>query len=98
MGGYGSTRWGRHPTKVDTDGLPKLDVRWLARQGYLDPNTAGVYAVAWTRGDASAGDILVCFDADRPDELDLDYRVRWSEGDPWQTVRERVPLDASHCP
>ena len=75
-----------------------LDVRWLARQGYLAPDTSGVYAVAWSRGDRPAGDILVRSDADRPGELVLDYRTRRYEGEPWAPVRENIPLDRTPCP
>jgi hypothetical protein len=98
MGGYGSGRWGWHRAKTDTDGLLRLDVRWLARQGYLDPGTSGAYAVAWSWGDRPAGDILVRYDGDRPDELVLDYRTRRGEGAPWAPVRERVALDRTPCP
>ena len=98
MGGDGSGRWGGHRAKPDTDGLLTLDVRWLARQGYLAPNASGAYSVAWSRGDRPAGDILVRYDGDRPDELVLDYRTRRGEGAPWAPVRERVALDRTPCP
>ena len=97
MGGYGSGRWGWHRAKTDTDGLLKLDVRWLARQGHLSPGTSGIYAVAWSRGDRPAGDILIRYDGDRPDGLTLDYRMRQGEGAPWEAVRERVALDRTAC-
>ena len=64
MGGDGSGRWGWHRVKADTDGLPRLDVRWLARQGSLAPNASGLYSVAWSRGDRPAGDILLRSDAE----------------------------------
>ncbi len=98
MGGFGSGRRGWHLAKTVTDGLLKLDVRYLARQGYLDSNTLGVYSVAWSRGDRPAGDILVLFDTDRPDELALDYGVRRGEVTPWESIRERIPLDRTPCP
>ena len=97
MGGDGSGRWGGHRAKPDTDGLLTLDVRWLARQGYLAPNASGAYSVAWSRGDRPAGAILLRYDADRPDELVLDYRTRRHEGGPWTPVRETVPLDRTPC-
>ena len=40
MGGYGSGGWGWHRAKRETDGLLRLDVRWLARQGYRAPTTS----------------------------------------------------------
>ena len=51
MGGYGSGRWGWHRAKTDTDGLLRLDVRWLARQGLIAPGVVGALAVAWSRGE-----------------------------------------------
>ena len=98
MGGHGSGRWGAGGTRAVTDGPLRLDVRWLARQGCLGPNTTGSYVVGWLRGDEPAGDILVRYDADRPAELVLTYHARRGEGGPWRPIRERVVLDRTPCP
>jgi hypothetical protein len=98
MGGHGSGRWGWHRARTDTDGLLRLDVRWLARQGLIAPGVVGSLAVAWSRGEQPAGDIAVRYDDRRPGEVVLDYRVRGREGEPWSAVREAVPLDRTPCP
>jgi hypothetical protein len=53
--------------------------------------------VAWSRGDQPAGAILIRYDADRPDELALAYRTRAGAGEPWEPVRDRVPLAHTPC-
>lgn len=98
MGGYGSGRWGWHRAKTDTDGLLKLDVRWVARQGLIARGVAGSLAVAWSRRGRPAGDIAVRYDDRRPGEVVLDYRMREGEGESWSPVREAVPLDRTPCP
>jgi hypothetical protein len=40
MGGAGSTRWDQTITRRPTDGLLRLDIRALARQGALEPGTS----------------------------------------------------------
>ena len=85
-----SGRWGWHRAKTDTGGLPKLDVRWLARRGFLAPGTSGLYPVAWSGGDRPAGDILVRYDADRPGELVLASRTRRPAGEPWSPARRQA--------
>jgi hypothetical protein len=45
MGGHGSTRWGTTITRATTDGLPRFDVRALARAGGLRPGTVAI--VTW---------------------------------------------------
>lgn len=45
MGGAGSTRWDQTITRRSTEGLLRLDMRALARQGALDPGTSRM--VSW---------------------------------------------------
>lgn len=97
MGGYGSGRWGRRVTKGTTDAALRLDVRWLARQGYLTPASFGTYLIVWSLGERRTGTILVRYDANRPDELRLIYHTRRHESEPWAQVREAVPLDRTPC-
>ena len=46
MGGQGSGVWVRRNTKTTTDGLLRLDVNWLAREGFLVPGATGT--LHWT--------------------------------------------------
>lgn len=98
MGGYGSGRWGRHRAKGTTDPLPRLDVHHLARLGLIVPGAVRSLAVAWSRGDEPAGDILVRYDDGRPHEVVLEYRVRKEDDEAWRPVRESVGLDRTPCP
>jgi hypothetical protein len=45
MGGAGSTRWDQTITRRSTEGLLRLDIRALARQGALEPGTSRM--VSW---------------------------------------------------
>jgi hypothetical protein len=93
MGGYGSTRWGWQRTRIDTDGLLFLDVRYLARNCYLQP---GAYSIVWTRRGQTSGNIVVRMTADDLETLMLDYQTRRS-GEEWKPVHERVALTRTAC-
>jgi len=92
MGTMFSTRWGAEPVRQDTDGLLKLDVRWLSRAGALKPGT--VARPSWTRRGAPSGTITTIMQRDGT--LILDYRIQ-RPGEDWQPVRERVDLDTTPC-
>jgi hypothetical protein len=95
MGGYGSgERWS---SKSTTDHALRLNVRWLAREGLTEPGAYRSMTVSWTSNGKPAGNILVCHDARRPDELVLHYSTR-ARGEPtWTDVREVVRLDWTPC-
>ena len=89
MGGFGSTRWRSHATKVTTDELPALDIRWLAREGLLDGR---MHAVSWTsrRGEQS---VLLRGDHER---VTLLHALPRADGTS-REVRERLPLVRTPC-
>jgi hypothetical protein len=97
MGGYGSGRhwWGR--TRPATDPALSLDVRWLARQGFLpQPGELRVAAVRWSvRGEVRDW-ISVRSDGREPDVLTLEFRTR-KRGEDWRDVVQRVALDRTPC-
>ena len=95
MGGYGSgTRWG---AKATTGQALRLDVRWLARQGFFQPNTMSWMPLNWTCNGKPSGDIQAFYDADRPDELILTYRARARGQTDWTDVREVIRLERTPC-
>jgi hypothetical protein len=69
MGGPGSSRWGITVTRMTTEGLPRLDVRVLARQGALRPGTTAT--VTWDSG----ASVTTTVTTDAPDCLRLAYVV-----------------------
>ncbi len=90
MGGYGSTRWGMTVTRLTADGLPRLDVRTLARAGALRPGTTAT--VAWGSGAAVTTEVR----PDAPGVVLLRYQActgRVLES----TVDEPVPLTRTPC-
>lgn len=90
MGGNGSGRWGMTVTRMTTEGLPRLDVRALARAGALHPATTS--SIVWSAGVSIEMDVT-CGD---PDALTLRYVVRTHNG-VRASVTERVGLTATPC-
>lgn len=91
MGGTGSGNWTRLDTRTTLAEVHRLDVRWLRKQGYLQP---GVMApVTWHRGDRERGSITLLCDGNA---LTLSYRYRVQSGD-WQEMTQPVALDWTPC-
>jgi hypothetical protein len=74
MGGPGSTRWGMTLTRMTTHGLPRLDVRELARAGCLVPDTYAT--VSWEGGATITLQTLI----DQAPQLVLTYHFRTPHG------------------
>lgn len=95
MGGYGSGE--RFFSKATTGEALRLDVRWLARAGLIQPHIVGWMPMHWTCNGKPSGNITVHYDARRPDELILDYRTRAGGEADWTDVREVVRLEWTPC-
>lgn len=91
MGGPGSGRWYRSSGRGTCESQHRLDVRWLARRGFLQPGAYG--PVSWTRGGEPSGDIRVFGQAGG---VELRYRVRVGGGD-WEPVQQPVGLSWTPC-
>ena len=85
MGGPGSSRWGMRVTRMTTDGLPRLDVRTLARVGALEPGVTST--VMWDTGTS----VTTSVPADEPGWLVLEFDVIDRRGGR-RSVAERLPL------
>ena len=91
MGGTGSGGWCRWNKQTTTEEVKRIDIRYMKKQGLLQPNTAG--SLSWKCGDEPSGDIRYsCYQH----ELQLHYRYREYGGD-WQSVEQRIPFDRTHC-
>ena len=91
MGGPGSGSWYRWDKRTTLEEVNRLDVRWLKRQGYLQP---GVMApVSWHCGNRPSGSITLCCHGEG---LTLTYRYRVAGGD-WDDVTQPVALDWTPC-
>ncbi len=93
MGGYSSGGWWWRSKRGSTSGVISLDVRWIARKGYLKP---GMYWLSWSRGDTTTGRITLIVDPAHPDAVILDYKTQRGN-EPWRDVREVVPLVYTAC-
>ena len=91
MGGYGSGRWYRGNTKTTIDAVHCIDVRYMHRQGYLQPGSWGI--LVGQQGSQHTGWIQV---ATAGDHLVLHYRYR-AHGGAWEPVEETVWLDWTPC-
>lgn len=94
MGGYGSSRWGTAVPRMTTEGLLRLDVRVLAREGCLIGGTLGT--IAWHCGDSVWATITTQVHADEPDILILEYNTL-SRSRSWTPIHERIALDTTPC-
>lgn len=90
MGGYGSSRWGTTVTRFSTDGVLRLDVRALAREGGLMPGTSAT--VKWGDVASIATEVLL----DSADVVTLAYSVRTST-DGWLSIDEQFRVLTTAC-
>jgi hypothetical protein len=90
MGGIGSGRWSTTVTRPTTEGLPRLDVRALARAGALAPGTAAT--LTW----GETATVSTEAPTDDPDHLTLRYRACAGLGR-WTFVQEPVSLTRTPC-
>lgn len=94
MGGYGSSRWGTTVTCLTTEGLPRLDVRALARAGGLVPGTSA--SITWQSGDGRIATIITSVPLDQPTSLFLEYTILTST-ESWRSIREPIALAGTPC-
>ena len=90
MGGYGSSRWGATVTRVSTEGLLRLDVRVLEREGCLRPGTSAT--VTWSGGPSIATKVA----PEHPGIVTLRYLVRHGN-EPCLSIQEDVALTRTRC-
>lgn len=88
MGGSGSNRWATTVTRVSTEGLLRLDIRMLAREGGLRPGTSS--EVRWSDGSS------ITIEVDDPRALTLEYHTRTGNGE-MVLVHEIIPLLGTPC-
>jgi hypothetical protein len=92
MGGVGSGNWYRFNKKMTTNECQSIDVRYLHRNGLLEP---GHYvSLRWSRAGKRTGSISGI--ANR-DQVTLLYRHRRGPGSEWEDVEETVPLTWTAC-
>ena len=77
-------------TRVSTEGLPRLDVRVLARAGMLRP---GTFATVWWNNDVS---ITTEVTSDDPPVITLLYCVS-TPNKIWLSLRDDVGLTTTPC-
>jgi len=90
MGGYGSGRWYRGG-RMTTDGLKRLDIRWMHQQGLL--RKSGLAILTWSRGAETIGSLQLEM---RDSRIVVRYQYHRS-GDPWRAVEEIISLDRTRC-
>ena len=91
MGGYGSGRWSSWRKKTTTESQYRIDIRWLKKQGYFRPMTAG--SLSWSRGNEQTGSIGYRIEAD---QMILNYRHQPNGGE-WEQVEENISFVRTPC-
>lgn len=91
MGGVGSGQWVRWNSRATTDGIKKIDIRYLNKNRLLKPGYFG--NLSWKQGEESAGKVgFIVHD----DHLMIKYKIR-SNGCYWQDVEQRIKFDSTQC-
>ncbi len=91
MGGVNSGSYYRWNAKAVTMEQKRIDIRWMKKQGYLQPDYIGV--LSWSAGGKSTGSIGFRIENDMM-LLKYKYRLR---GEDWSIVEQQVPLDKTPC-
>ena len=91
MGGPGSGSWYRWNKKETTESQRRIDIRWMKKQGYLQPGYTG--ALSWTCNGEESGRINFKTENIR---LILSYRYRL-RGEDWQDVDQEILFDKTRC-
>ncbi len=89
MGGYGSGR--RRNKKETTESQKQIDIRWLRKIGYLQPDTSG--SLSWSRGGEQSGFINYRMEKNG---MVLFYHF-WFDGGEWEAVEQFVRFDWTPC-
>ncbi len=95
MGGVGSGGWYRFDKKTTTEECQSIDVRYLHRNGLLQPGHS--FSLRWSQAGKQIGSIGgVAHDDD--DRVTFFYRHRsGGSGGDWEDVRETVALEWTAC-
>jgi hypothetical protein len=81
--------WYRSNKKTTTDECQSIDVRYLHRNGVLQPGRS--FSLRWSRAGRQTGSIGgVAHDGDR---VTFFYRYRRGSGSDWEDVKETVLLE-----
>lgn len=94
MGGFGSGRYQRRGSRsqylVADQEVPRLDIRELYKDGFLDACARGT--ISWFRHGHPAGSIGIY-----SDPCDFALLLDYETGHPPRAIRERVPLTYTVC-
>src|SRR3712207_5922593 len=95
MGGASSGGWYRFDKKTTTDECQSIDVRYLHRNGLLQPGHS--FSLRWSQAGKQIGSIGGVAHED-DDRVTFFYRHRsGGSGGDWEDVRETVALEWTAC-
>jgi hypothetical protein len=96
VGGVGSGNWYRFDKKTTTSECQRVDVRYLHREGLLQPGSW--FSLRWSRAGRETGSIRgVVSGESRPERITLLHHHRSGLGGEWEDVREPVALTWTAC-
>ena len=91
MGGQGSGCWYRWDSKITTESQHQIDIRWLKKNGFLQPHNGG--SLSWSIGDQQTGSIGYRVEIN---QIKLNYRHR-PRGGEWEDVEQTISFDQTPC-
>jgi hypothetical protein len=92
VGGLGSGSWYRFNKKTTTDECQSIDIRYLHRNGLLQPGHS--FSLRWSRAGRQTGSIGGVAHDDR---VTFFYHHRRSSGGEWEEVKKTVALEWTPC-
>jgi hypothetical protein len=96
VGGEGSGSWYRFNKKSTTNECQSIDVRYLCRNGLLEPGRS--FSLRWSQAGRETGSVGGVVSGDgRPVQITLLYRHRGGSGGKWEDLQEPVSLEWTAC-
>ena len=92
MGGYGSGNWYRGSSRVTTEEVKRIDIRYLNKQGLLNPNRTG--KLSWNIGGEPSGNINYTM---YEDTMTLNFKWQRYGCEDWQSVKQTICFDRTPC-
>jgi hypothetical protein len=92
MGGRGSGQYYRGSTRTTCEEVKRIDIRYLRKNGLLQPNRAG--SLSRSTGGEPTGNIRYTL---LENEMTLKFKARGYWDEEWESIEQRIWFDRTPC-